>query len=125
VGPALHISLTSFQDHRRRILAGAELPDSLAAWAEYVRTSTRWFDLLKELRDDFVVHQGSRHMLFFGQRTDHDIEIVIMVPRDPRSSKPLANIRALTISPRSLIVCMTAFLNALAHALPTANGLTR
>ena len=124
VSATLPISLTSFQDHRRKILAGAELPDSLARWADYVRANTRWFDLLKELRDDFVVHQGSRHMLFFWQRSDHDIEMVIMVPRDPRSPRPLANIRALSISPRSLIVCVTEFLNELAHALPTANGLT-
>jgi hypothetical protein len=57
-------------------------------------------------------------MLFCGQRSDDDIEMVVMIPRDPRSPKPLANIRALTISPRALIVCVTQFLNQLARALP-------
>ena len=116
--PTLQISLTSFQDHRQKLLSGAALPRSLARWADYVRTQTQWFRLVKDLRDDFLVHQGPRHMLSFGQRTDHDIELIVMIPRDPRSSKPLANIRALTLSPRALLACLTEFLGEIARALP-------
>lgn len=116
--PALQISLTSFQDHRQKVLSGAALPESLAQWTEYVRTRTQWFRLVKDLRDDFLVHQGPKHMLSFGQRTDHDIEMVVMIPRDPRSPKPLANIRALTLSPRALLVCVTEFLGEITRALP-------
>jgi hypothetical protein len=116
--PALQISLTSFQDHRRKILSGSQLPASLAPWAVDVGTRTHWFLLVKDLRDDFLVHQGPRHMLFFGQRSDHDIEMVVMVPREPRSPKPLSSVRALTVSPRALVVCVTEFLEELARALP-------
>jgi hypothetical protein len=116
--PRLQISLTSFQDHRRKVLSGSQLPTALAPWAQYVGTRTQWFQLVKDLRDDFLVHQGPRHMLFFGQRSDNDIEMVVMVPREPRSPKPLASVRALTVSPRALVVCVTEFLEELARALP-------
>lgn len=115
---ALQISLTSFQDHRRKLLSGAALPESLAHWAEYVRTRTEWFRLVKDLRDDFLVHQGPKHMLSFGQRNDHDIEIVVIIPNDPSGPKPLADIRALTLSPRALVMCVTEFLEEMARVLP-------
>lgn len=122
VEPGLQISLTSFQDHRHSILSGSLLPLSLASWTEYVSERTRWFELVKDIRDNFLVHQGPRHMLFFGQRSDHDIEMIVMVPRDPRGSTPFASVRALSISPRALVVYITEFLDELARVLPRLSG---
>lgn len=115
----LQISLTSFHDHRRKLMSGAALPERLARWVEYVRTRTEWFRLVKDLRDDFLVHQGPRHMLSFGQRSDHDIEVVVIIPTDPSGPRPLADIRALTLSPRALVVCVTEFLEEIARVLPS------
>ena len=118
--PSAPISFTSFQDHRKRILRGPCLPPSLTRWEAYVRDSTDWFPLLKDLRDDFVVHQGPKHMLHFGQRTNHDIEIVLFVPVDPQSATALANIRAISLSPRALILAMRALMTEIAHTATAA-----
>ncbi len=118
VEPTLPIGLTSFQDHRKKILSGATLSPGLSGWVEYVRTRTEWFPLVKDLRDDFLVHQGVKHMLFFRQRSDHDIEVVVFVPTDPSGPKPLSSIRALSLSPRALVLCVTEFLEEIARVLP-------
>ena len=50
--PALQTSLTSFQDHRRKILSGWQPPLPLAPWAEYVRTRTQWYLRLVSVTSD-------------------------------------------------------------------------
>jgi len=74
VEPKLPISVASFRRHRSRVLSGATLPPSLCSWSQYVRSRTEWFELLKDLRDDYIVHQSPKHEMMFGQRSDHDIE---------------------------------------------------
>jgi hypothetical protein len=96
-------SFTSFADHRHFFERGrCPAPDLVDYGAELIARS-EWFAMpLKHVRDKFIVHASPRHVRLFGQSTDHDYELVLILPEGEDPARPLARTRLVTVSARRL-----------------------
>jgi hypothetical protein len=96
-------SFTSFADHRRFFEKGRLPSPDMADYGPELMAHSEWFEMpLKHVRDKFIVHAGPRHMRLFGQSTDHDYELVLILPEGKDPARPLAETRLVTVSARRL-----------------------
>lgn len=72
-------SFTSFNQHKRFFTKheyGA-LYGTHEEYAEHIRMNTSWFDVLKTVRDDFLVHNAPKHLSLIGY-SESDLDLIIV-----------------------------------------------
>jgi len=103
-------SFTSFHDHKRFFTRLAGRYEPRQEYAVYLRDNTSWFDMpLKPVRDQYFVHQGPKHMRFLGYDSNHDLQMVIVIPNGPHEA-PFGQVQAITVSIRRLARDLDSFL---------------
>ncbi|MGA3406743.1 MAG: hypothetical protein ABSD49_13505 [Candidatus Bathyarchaeia archaeon] len=103
-------SITSFNLHKKFFKGSSNSYGNDEEYAAYIRERTDWFDILKLIRDDFVVHQGPPHLstLGFGQ-SDNDLTFVFAV-YSPSDFKSRYGEITITLSVRCLAREISVFL---------------
>jgi hypothetical protein len=103
-------SFNSVHDHKR-FFAKLEQPHGLhETYAHYLREETSWFDVpLKPVRDQCFVHQGPQYMRFLGHQSDHDLQMVIVLPNGPLERR-FEKTQVITVSVRRLARDLHGFL---------------
>jgi hypothetical protein len=92
-------SFTSFTKHKKFFVDLREPYGLHEEYAEYIRKQTDWFEMpLLEVRDKFVVHAAHKHMRFLGYGSDHELDLVIILPDDVKTEKPLASVKWITVN---------------------------
>lgn len=92
-------SFTSFSDHKKFFKNLTVRYGPHEEYANYIRTKTDWFEMpLQAVRDKFVVHAAPKHMRSVGYRSDHELELFLIVPNDPKGAKPLASVRVIVVN---------------------------
>jgi hypothetical protein len=92
-------SFTSFNDHKKFFRNHKGTYGAHEEYAEYIRSQTGWFEMpLQFVRDKFVVHAATKHMRSLGYRSDHELDLAIFLPDDPRSEKPLASVKVISVN---------------------------
>lgn len=103
-------SFTSFADHKKFFQRGGTLGSRFDEYESTVVTKTDWFDVpLKHVRDKYLVHVAARHMRMFGY-SDYDLQLILAVPNDPTSARPLASATHILVSVRRLTRDIHTFL---------------
>lgn len=110
-GPELP-SYTSFSDHRKFFLRRPALRGTVGEYGRHIRERTGWFDMpLKEVRDKFIVHHGPKHARSYGwEPGGNDLGLMLMLPRDPDSPKPLSSVIPIVVSIPQLTFQIDEFL---------------
>jgi len=104
-------SFTSFADHRAFFQKGRAVRPELSEYGDELLTHTGWFEMpLKHVRDKYLIHTGPRHMSVFGQSTNHDLELILIVPDGPDRTRPLEKTKTILISVRRLARQIHTFL---------------
>jgi hypothetical protein len=92
-------SFTSFSDHKKFFTNLKGTYGEHEEYAEYIRSQTGWFEMpLQFVRDKFVVHAAPKHMKMLGYYTDHELDLSILLPDDPRSEKPLSSMKVIRVN---------------------------
>jgi hypothetical protein len=103
-------SFNSFHDQKRFFTRLTQQYEPHEMYAAYFRDNTAWFDMpLKPVRDQYFVHQGPRHMRFLGYDTDHDLQMIIVIPNGPDEA-PFGGVQTISVSVRRLARDLDAFL---------------
>ena len=103
-------SFNSFHDHKRFFERLQQPYGPHEEYARYFRDETSWFDMpLKPVRDQYFVHQGPQHMRFLGYQSDHDLQMVIVLPNGPVERR-FERTQIITVSVRRLARDLHAFL---------------
>jgi hypothetical protein len=97
-------SFNSFHDHKRFFTRLQHPYAPHEEYAQYFRNNTAWFDMpLKPVRDQFFVHQGPPHMRVLGYESDHDLQMLILLPKGS-ARRPFEHTQAVRVSVRRLPV---------------------
>jgi len=105
-------SFTSFNKHMNFLERN---PSALAAehkpYRSIVLSCKSWFHIpLRVLRDKYLMHSAEKHMAFLGWgKSDWDMELVTMIPRNLRQEKPLQDMKVISFTPRRLARDIEAF----------------
>jgi hypothetical protein len=92
-------SFTSFSDHKKFFENHKDTHGAHEEYAEYIRSQTSWFEIpLQFVRDKFVVHAAAKHMRSLGYRSDHELDLAVLLPDNPRSDKPLGSVKVITVN---------------------------
>lgn len=79
-------SFTSFAKHRKFFLKMTDLRGDHDEYAICIRSRTDWFDVLKNVRDKFIVHLGPKHRKLwaipYGSR-EVDLTLILDPMRNP------------------------------------------
>jgi hypothetical protein len=103
-------SFNSFHDHKRFFTRLQHPYAPHEEYAQYFRNNTAWFDMpLKPVRDQFFVHQGPRHMRVLGYESDHDLQMLILLPKGS-ARRPFEHTQAVRVSVRRLARDLRQFL---------------
>lgn len=104
-------SFTSFADHKRFFRRWEGTSPVAAGYRDGLLSKTNWFEVpLKYVRDQLVVHQGPRMGASFGYDTREEFTLLISLPRDPSSEKPLASVVGIVVDARQLAMDLLSFL---------------
>jgi hypothetical protein len=79
-------SFTSFAEHRKFFMRLTRHYGVHEEYAEYIRSHTEWFVVLKTIRDKFLVHVGPRHRKMWLLPGFSDRDIALMVLQDPKEN---------------------------------------
>jgi hypothetical protein len=93
-------SFSSFSDHKKFFQKLKAPYGHHEEYAEYIRSSTAWFDMpLKHVRDNYVMHLSPKHMRFLGSSGSGPVlELNIIVAKGGKD-KPLSPVKMVTVSP--------------------------
>jgi hypothetical protein len=81
-------SFTSFSDQKKFFQKQTQPYGAHEEYALYMKENTSWFDLLKDVRDHFVVHHGPSHSSNFGYNPDGwDMTLTLQIPNYPVDGK--------------------------------------
>ncbi len=73
-------SFNSFSKHIKFFKALTHSYSPYKDYAEYMRDKTGWYEIpLKLVRDKFIVHQGPKHMRFFGFPSDAQDQLELFI----------------------------------------------
>ncbi len=83
-------SFTSFAEHRKFFITLTNPYKGHEEYAEYIRSKTDWFEVLKSVRDKFLVHIGPRHHKFWGFPAETwELDLTLLLYGDKTRSPPL------------------------------------
>lgn len=100
----------SFHDHKRFFEKLKQPYGPHEEYARYLRDEAWWFDMpLKPVRDQYFVHQGPQHMRFLGYQSDHDLQMLIVLPNGPVERR-FERTQIITVSIRRLARDLYGFL---------------
>lgn len=105
-------SFTSFNKHLEFLEKNpSALESKHEPYRALVLSSKPWFQIpLKVLRDKYLMHSAEEHMAFMGWgESDWDMELVTMIPKNPRQEKPLQDMKVICFTPRRLARDIEAF----------------
>ena len=101
-------SFTSFNKHRDFFIQREHTIPSHTEYAQYIRQDTDWFEILKPIRDKFIVHHGPKHTRWMGWQSDYDLELMLNVPE--KSEELFGKGQLISISIRRLARDLRQFL---------------
>ena len=93
-------SFTSFNNHKKFFQRQKTPYGGFEEYAVYIREQTDWFDTpLKPVRDKFLVHPGPQHFRLFGYPSNgYEFGLMVIVPNDNDSEKPLVRFKEIKVS---------------------------
>lgn len=102
-------SFTSFNKHRKFFMDSENPIPEHQEYSQYFREHTGWFEVLKPIRDKFIVHHGPKHMKVLGWQSEHDLTLALYISDDSQDSA-LGKRKMISISVRRLARDLKEFL---------------